>query len=235
MPMVNIDDKGCRGCTLCVEVCPVEVFELDGQIAKVSVAEDCIGCLSCFYICPSQCIEVSDIEILPPFHRMERNVDLVEKFLQTGTSTAALTEEATSDALRDVGVRLEALAQSVTETMGRGIRVVGRKAGALAADHLPEIYEETEIEPLLGRLQQRFKHSFDFDYEITDEEILLTFKPCGLAKVVEDAGGKLGEAVLCGMFHEYWAGLVGTFSKTTFQCEVPEVGATCLMKLTKRK
>src|SRR5512136_2895405 len=84
MAKMTVADKGCRGCTLCGDICPVKLFEFhDGQnTPAVARQEDCIGCLSCFYICPSGCIEISDIDVLRPFHRIEENAALIEKFLQ---------------------------------------------------------------------------------------------------------------------------------------------------------
>ena len=71
MPAISIIEQGCRGCTLCVDVCPVEVLEYDEsrELAAVARADDCISCLSCHYACPSQCIEISDYPALRPFHR----------------------------------------------------------------------------------------------------------------------------------------------------------------------
>ena len=61
MPVVKIEDKGCRGCTLCVDICPADVFDFEdsSMLAKATREIDCIGCFSCFYICPSQCISIA--------------------------------------------------------------------------------------------------------------------------------------------------------------------------------
>jgi len=148
------------------------------------------------------------------------------------TATGTLTTEDYEEAHRDVAARLDALAEAVLETMGRAQKAVGRKAGSLAATHLPEIYEEESLEGVLERMRQRFRHAFDFDFKTSNGETELTFKPCGLYEVVTTAGDKVGEAVLCQLFHEYWAGLLGAFSGTKLKCTVPEAGATCVMKLT---
>lgn len=233
MAKVTIEDKGCRGCTLCVDICPVDVFDYDNgaNLAKVARAEDCIACLSCFYLCPSQCIALTELEHLRPFHRIEKNVTLVERFLQAKSASETLTAEDYDEALKDVAARLHALASAVTETMGRGQKAVGRKAGGLAADHLPEMYEEVHVSQVMARMQERFRHSFDFDFEEKEGGYELRFHPCGLVRVVEDAGQKVGEAVLCDLFHEYWSGLVSAFAGKTYRCQVPQAGATCLMKL----
>lgn len=238
MPKVTIEDTGCRGCTMCVDICPVDVFDFDEAafIAKSTRPDDCIGCLSCVYVCPSRCVEVADVEMLRPFHRIEKNAALVEKFLQAESMDKAIVPEDWEEAYADVAVRLHALGGAVTETMGRGQKIVGRKSGTLSASHMPEMYEDTDLEVVMAKMKERFEHAFDFDFKVVDgeegKEVALKFQPCGLGKVVTDKGEKIGEAVLCHLFHEYWAGLVGTFCNAKYKCEMGSVGSTCEMKLT---
>jgi NAD-dependent dihydropyrimidine dehydrogenase PreA subunit len=238
MATVTIEEKGCRGCTMCVDVCPVDVFEFDdaGFVAKVARTEDCIGCLSCVYVCPSRCVEVADVELLRPFHRIEHHAALVERLLQGDSQRTTVVEDDWAEAQRDVAVRLDALGGAVTETMGRGQKAVGRKAGGLAAEHMPEMYEEEDLDGVLRRMQRRFRHAFTFDYAILDgedgKEVELTFTPCGLNRVVTDAGGELGKHVLCELFHEYWSGLLGAFVKGRYRCKMPDVGQHCRMHLS---
>ncbi len=95
------------------------------------------------------------------------------------------------------------------------------------------MYEQAGPEQVLKRMQERFKNAFTFDYKVSPGRYDLTFHPCGLAKVVEGLGQKVGEAVLCHLFHEYWAGLVSSFTQAKCQVEVPKAAATgCDMKIT---
>lgn len=233
MATVSIIDRGCRGCTMCVDICPVDVFEQDQatETAQVLRQEDCIGCLSCFYICPSQCIEVADVELMRPFHRIERDVSFVEKFLQEKSASTSLSQADFDEANADVAARLMALGDAVVETMGRGHKAVGRQAGAVAASHMPEMYEETGLDGIIQGMQRTFEGAFVFDYSVNERSVDLTFKPCGLCKIVEDAGEKVGEAVLCEIFHEYWAGLLTAYVGETYKFEVPTAGPICEMKL----
>ena len=220
---------------MCVDICPVQVFELDSakNLAKVARTEDCIGCLSCTYDCPAQCVTISETPLVKPFWRIEENVAFIERFVQAKSATRNISAQECEAAYKDVSVRLMALASAVTETMGRGSKAVGRKAGGVAASHLPEMYEQAGPEKVLSRMKERFQHSFTFDYKLSPGAYELSFHPCGLAKVVEALGEKVGEAVLCHLFHEYWAGLVSTFTENKCQIEVPKAAAAgCEMKIT---
>ena len=233
MATVSIIDRGCRGCTLCVDTCPVDVFVQDEgtETARVVREEDCIGCLSCHYVCPSQCIEVGGIEVLRPFHRIENHAALIEKFLQTQAARTSLSDEDLEEAHADVSARLLALAAAVVETMGRGHKAVGRRAGAVAAVHMPEMYEQKGLEEIISGMKRMFEGAFVFDHTISGDTVTLDFNPCGLCQVVEKGGEKVGEAVLCEIFHEYWAGLLTTYLGATYKFEVPKAGATCQMVL----
>ena len=233
MPEVSITEKGCRGCTLCVDICPVDVFTFDEEkdLAQVAVNEDCIGCLSCYYICPSQCIEVTDTVPVRPFHRIEENVALVEQFLQTKSAVAALNDEELDVAYNEVGILLSSFAGVITEILGRGHKSVGRRAGVVAATHLPEMYEQTGLPQLLGCMHKRFGSSFDFQYTLSNEnDIDISVEPCGLLKALQNAGEQPGESNLCLLFHEYWAGLISTFTGVKYSYEVVQAGETCRLK-----
>lgn len=233
MPAVKIEDRGCRGCTLCVDTCPVDVFELaekDG-VAVVAHADRCIGCLSCAYVCPSACIGVDDVVRLRPFHRIEGHAALMRGFLGEPPLSETLRPEDVDEAWKDVVARLHALSETVVDTIGKGHRAVGRRAGAMAAAHLPEMYEEPDLPRVLGAMRERFSGAFDFDFTTSGGNASLTFHPCGLCRVVGSLGEKPGEAVLCQLFHEYWAGLVSAFLGGRYRCDVPVAGEVCTMEL----
>lgn len=67
MVKVKVDLKKCNGDGVCVEVCPVEVFELrnvaDFPDTEKSVPvreEECILCMACVASCPTEAITVED-------------------------------------------------------------------------------------------------------------------------------------------------------------------------------
>lgn len=67
MADVKVDWKKCNGDSVCVDVCPVSVFELqnipEGPDSQKSVPvrkQDCIMCMACVASCPTQAIAVTE-------------------------------------------------------------------------------------------------------------------------------------------------------------------------------
>ena len=58
---VEVDKDKCEGCEECIEVCPVDVYEMvDGKSEPVN-AEECLGCESCIEVCESEAITVTEV------------------------------------------------------------------------------------------------------------------------------------------------------------------------------
>ncbi len=63
-----IDVERCKGCGLCVSVCPKRVIELSNEHlntkgyppSRVIRPEECIGCTMCATICPDLVIEIEE-------------------------------------------------------------------------------------------------------------------------------------------------------------------------------
>lgn len=65
MPRVRILDQYCKGCGLCITVCPKQGLALADTVNRRGVCvavvrEDfnCSGCLNCVLICPDAAIEI---------------------------------------------------------------------------------------------------------------------------------------------------------------------------------
>ena len=60
---VHVDREVCKGCGLCIALCPKKVLELNDR-AKCEVAreDDCIGCRQCENICPDLAVTVKERE-----------------------------------------------------------------------------------------------------------------------------------------------------------------------------
>jgi len=56
---VLLDEKRCKGCGICLAMCPQRVFALaDSGKVKVSRPERCTGCLVCENLCPDFALTV---------------------------------------------------------------------------------------------------------------------------------------------------------------------------------
>jgi len=60
MAKITVDPEKCTGCGTCVDVCPVGVYELQGDPPKsVPVKpEECLLCEACVENCPTEAITV---------------------------------------------------------------------------------------------------------------------------------------------------------------------------------
>jgi len=55
---ITINLKKCNGCGTCVNVCPVNVYELKGGKSVAARPNDCIECKACEVSCPTGAIKV---------------------------------------------------------------------------------------------------------------------------------------------------------------------------------
>lgn len=78
-----IHEKACRGCRLCLDVCPTDCFTFNEESQKAVVDKmiNCIACLSCDYICPSGAISHVNHHEVKNFYRNIHFSQRMEKFL----------------------------------------------------------------------------------------------------------------------------------------------------------
>ncbi|HID15861.1 MAG TPA: 4Fe-4S dicluster domain-containing protein [Candidatus Atribacteria bacterium] len=60
MPKPVVDLEKCTGCGTCVQVCPMGVFELVDDKAKVVNEDQCVECRACEAQCPVQAITIEE-------------------------------------------------------------------------------------------------------------------------------------------------------------------------------
>lgn len=60
MVTVIVDFDKCNGDGVCVDVCPVAVFELDTDAGKTKIVnpDECIECMACQDQCPENAITI---------------------------------------------------------------------------------------------------------------------------------------------------------------------------------
>ncbi|WP_374711731.1 4Fe-4S dicluster domain-containing protein [Symbiobacterium terraclitae] len=60
---IAVNPAYCKGCEICVQICPKQVLRLgDRQKVVVQAAGQCTGCGNCEIYCPDFAIEVSELE-----------------------------------------------------------------------------------------------------------------------------------------------------------------------------
>lgn len=55
---INVILDFCKGCEICVELCPVDALEMKDFKAAVKDLDKCIACMQCELRCPDFAIEV---------------------------------------------------------------------------------------------------------------------------------------------------------------------------------
>ena len=58
---ISVNTGWCKGCALCMGICPKSVLEMSERLKSTPVREDnCIGCRQCENICPDLAITVTE-------------------------------------------------------------------------------------------------------------------------------------------------------------------------------
>ncbi len=59
MPRVEVNERACTGCGVCVDTCPTDVLRLNpGNKAAMAYPQDCQGCFVCQWDCAYGAIRV---------------------------------------------------------------------------------------------------------------------------------------------------------------------------------
>jgi len=65
---VSIDRERCKGCELCIPVCPRHLLTMTAvlnrkgyHVSETARAEECLGCLKCARMCPEAAIEILNV------------------------------------------------------------------------------------------------------------------------------------------------------------------------------
>lgn len=55
---LDLDEKKCIGCGMCLEVCPHRVFKMESGHAQIQNRDGCMECGACARNCPASAISV---------------------------------------------------------------------------------------------------------------------------------------------------------------------------------
>jgi NAD-dependent dihydropyrimidine dehydrogenase PreA subunit len=59
--LIGVDEEACEGCGECLNICPVDVFEMKEGHPVPSRPENCLYCRGCVEICPVSAITITEI------------------------------------------------------------------------------------------------------------------------------------------------------------------------------
>jgi 2-oxoglutarate ferredoxin oxidoreductase subunit delta len=58
---IIINEKWCKGCEICVELCPTDAIEMRDFKVAIKDEDKCIACMQCELRCPDFAIEIEKI------------------------------------------------------------------------------------------------------------------------------------------------------------------------------
>ncbi len=67
-----IDEAWCIGCTLCLQVCPVDAIVGAAKVMHTVIAGECTGCELCIPPCPVDCIQMAAAPTVTAANRQAR-------------------------------------------------------------------------------------------------------------------------------------------------------------------
>jgi NAD-dependent dihydropyrimidine dehydrogenase PreA subunit len=56
----EVNSEKCVGCGECVDICPVDVYEIQDEKSVVVNEEECVGCESCLEVCEENAITIAE-------------------------------------------------------------------------------------------------------------------------------------------------------------------------------
>lgn len=231
MIQIAIDDAACVSCTLCEEVCPTDVFTMNESsgIPEVERPGECFGCLSCSEICPPQCITHSDLVMAQDHYHDEYALHLAHRLGADMRNRVEAPEDeaARTAALEDLGVRLRAVSEVFTRTLGGSLPAVGTMAGRTLAKHLPRYRDAQNLDEALGMAQRQFAPAWEMTPKRDGDRLEVTVGRCFVREVCARESLDLG-GPLCILFYNYLAGYVGRRGHTRLKLEDADRGTpTC--------
>lgn len=230
---ITIDEKACRGCSLCVEICPTQVFHYSesDKLAVVDNASQCFGCLSCSEICPSGAIIHHYIDPSESYYHDAAAMDMITRLgeqvdhLNLPKNTAKI-----ENALTDLGIRLLSVASVLKHTLGQSLPAIGTMAGRSLAFQLPSYQKPRNLKEAFELAQLTFAPAWDLECQLEDDNLSILVGECFVRTLCRKEGIEIG-GDLCILFYNYLAGYLGKICSVRPRLMGAERGEACLYKV----
>jgi NAD-dependent dihydropyrimidine dehydrogenase PreA subunit len=227
MIQVAIDEEACVGCTLCVEICPTDVFEFDEAAAlpRVEHVAECFGCLSCSELCPAGAVDHDGIELSETYHHDPYALRLASRLASDTKErwNAPDSPEKRAQAVEDLGVRLVSMAEVFRRTIGGSLPAVGTMAGRTLARHLPRYQEPQSLVDAMDLATHQFAPAWSLEPRLEGDDLTIAVGDCFVREVCQREGIELG-GDLCTLFYNYLGGYVGKMGKVRLRLMSSEPG-----------
>ncbi|MEE4273392.1 MAG: hypothetical protein V2I67_17080 [Thermoanaerobaculales bacterium] len=231
---ITVDEKACCSCSLCVDICPTDVFIWDEPKALpvVDNAAECFGCLSCSEICPPHCIEHQGVELAESHYHDPYALRLASRLASdiSGRFHVPSDDESRAAASVDLGVRLRSVAEVFKRTLGGSLPAVGTMAGRTLARHLPRYHEPKDLNEALALAETQFAPAWEFSTERSGEELTINVNRCFVRETCAREGLELG-GEMCVLFYNYLAGYLGKMGGVRLRLMDAERGHACCYKV----
>jgi ferredoxin len=215
MITIQVDEKACVSCTLCVDACETRVFAFNEArgVPEVVKAGECFGCLACSAICPANAIDHAGVPRPMNFYYDPHSLEMLSKM--TGDPADAVPAVVNGDVrkgLDDLGARLLSLGAVLSATLRSGLPAVGTFAGRTLANQLPRYRVPKDFEEALALAIEEFAPAWQLEPTISGDTLSITVKDCFLRKLALKHGIETG-GELCTLFYHYLAGYLSRMGK----------------------
>jgi len=230
MITIQIDEKACVSCTLCVEACETRVFAFDESrgLPQVVNAPECFGCLACSAVCPANAIDHAGVPHPANFYYDLHSIEMLSKMTGDGPPPECQgLNGGAKKGLDDLGERLVSLAAVLKATLRSGLPSAGTFAGHTLANQLPHYRVPRNFEETLQLAVEEFSPAWQLEPAASGDTLTITVKDCFLRRLATKKNFELG-GDLCTLFYYYLAGYLSRMGKVRLRLSNIERGENCM-------
>ncbi len=216
MITIDVDEKACVSCEMCVDACPTKVYGFDADKGAPTVKKplECFGCLACARICPADALSHQGLQKSLHFYHDPYALEVASKLTGEPLNGANCPQDEPTiqKALDDLGVRLMALAAVLRSTLSSGLPGVGTFAGRMLARQLPRYKPPATFEQTLALAREQFAPAWELEPEIKGDTLVITVKGCFVRELCARQKAEPGGDI-CTLFYNYLAGYLNGMGK----------------------